>query len=238
MATVTAATTTERVIEKRTGFPVGRGSGNGRNGRGPGGGGGDRHDRHDNDDSSAEKYRIGIWVVLAGVTMMFTALTSAYIVRSVSIDGSRDWKPIAMPRMVLVSTALIILSSITFSIARRALRKGQSEQYRNWLSVTGLLGIAFLIGQYLTWRHLVAEGIYLSSNPHSSFFYLLTATHAIHLMFGLLAIGVLIVKAWRVSPNDSAQISRRTVGTHAVSIYWHFMDGLWIYLFLLLFVWR
>src|SRR4051794_29898519 len=115
MATVTAATTTERVIVKRPGRPVGRGSGNGHNGRGPGGGGGDRHDRHDNDDSSAEKYRIGIWVVLAGVTMMFTALTSAYIVRSVSIDGSRDWKPIAMPRMVLVSTALIILSSITFS---------------------------------------------------------------------------------------------------------------------------
>jgi cytochrome c oxidase subunit 3 len=236
---VTTVTSTERVLDKKVGLRGRTGSGNGRNGRGPfGGGGGKGGDDGFNDDRPAEKYRIGIWVVLAGVAMMFTALSSAYIVRSVSIDGSHDWQPIAMPPMLWLSTGTILLSSVTFSLAQRNLKSERREQYRYWLSVTGVLGVGFLVSQLLSWRELVAHGIYLSSNPHSSFFYLLTAVHGIHLIFGLLGLSYVLFKAWRKLNVERREFARRTAGSDAVAIYWHFMDGLWIYLFLLLFVWR
>ena len=84
----------------------------------------------------------------------------------------------------------------------------------------------------------MAQGVYLASNPHSSFFYVLTAVHGVHLIFGLLALSILIFKSGRPGDIGSPAYGRQTRGAHAVSIYWHFMDGLWIYLFLLLFVWR
>jgi len=237
MATVTAVGSGEGLSKVKSTIGSVPPNGNGRNGRGPGGGG--PHGSDDSDNASeAEKYRIGIWVVLAGIAMMFTALTSAYIVRSVSIDGSRDWQPIAMPRMLPVSTALIVLSSVTFGFARRMLKQGRKQQYRNWLLATGVLGVGFLVSQLFAWRELVAQGIYLASNPHSSFFYLLIAAHAVHLIFGLLALAVLIFKSGKPGDIGTKEYGKQTRGAHAVSIYWHFMDGLWIYLFLLLFVWR
>jgi cytochrome c oxidase subunit 3 len=182
----------------------------------------------------ARRYRIGMWVGLASIAMMFTSLSSAYIVRAAS---SSDWFPLLMPRVLLLSTALILVSSFTVELARRKLKSSLFTQYSSYLLITGLLGLAFLASQLVAWRQLAKQGIYLASNPHSSFFYLLTATHGLHLIGGLLALSFLWLRSRRPVEKASA-VANRQAAADAVSIYWHFMDALWIYLFLLLFLWR
>jgi cytochrome c oxidase subunit 3 len=180
------------------------------------------------------RYRIGMWVALASIAMMFTALSSAYIVRSAS---SNDWYPLVMPRVLLASTAIIVMSSGTLEVARRKLKASIVSGYSRWLLITALLGLAFLVSQLIAWRQLRAQGVYLSSNPHSSFFYLLTAAHAVHLFGGLLALLYLLLRVRTLLVNGGIDV-RKKAAADAVSIYWHFMDVLWIYLFLLLFFWR
>jgi len=179
------------------------------------------------EDVLGSRYRIGMWVSLASIVMLFTSLSSAYVVRSGVMN---DWFPIAVPRVMFGSTALILLSSVSIEIARRSLKRGLSQSYSRYLLLTTALGLGFLVSQVVAWRQLAKQGIYLASNPYSSFFYLLTGAHAVHLTGGLLALGFL----WLRSRN---QVGRQAVAD-AVSIYWHFMDALWIYLFLLLFLWR
>ncbi len=181
--------------------------------------------------SSANRYRIGMWVALASILMMFTALSSAYIVRAASAN---DWQPLKMPRIVLLSTALIIISSFTLEAARRKWKDTVSDGHRRWLLVTMALGIGFLISQLLTWRQLARQGIYIASNPHSSFFYLLTAAHGVHLLGGLAALAYLLLRA-RAPQEDELAVAKSQAGADAITIYWHFMDFLWLYLFVLLF---
>lgn len=185
-------------------------------------------------DSWDARYRIGMWVALAAILMMFTSLTSAYIVRAAS---GTDWRPIAMPRILLLSTALIVISSAAIEAARRKLKAGFESAYRKWLWLTTTLGVGFLVSQLLAWRQLVRQGVYVASNPHSSFFYLLTATHGVHLLGGLLALAYLLVRTRKPSEDDEIR-EKRQASAGAVTLYWHFMDALWIYLFLLLFYWR
>jgi cytochrome c oxidase subunit 3 len=204
---------------------------------GPNGNGSKRHDDFRDPESQGNRYRIGMWVGLASVAMMFTSLSSAYIVRSAS---SNDWTPLPMPRVLLLSTALILGSSVTLEVARRKLKAGLSALYKQWLLITVILGLAFLVAQLFAWRQLVRQGIYLASNPHSSFFYLLTGAHGVHLMGGLLGLLFLSVR-WRrprIDATEKTSIAKRKAATDAVTVYWHFMDALWIYLFLLLFLWR
>ena len=147
----------------------------------PGPNGNGKRDGHDSlfhDDGSA-RYRVGMWVGVAGIAMLFVGLSSAYIVRAAS---ATDWQPLIMPRILWLSTTLILLSSITIETARRKLKASQDQAYIGWLSLTGLLGVGFLVSQLLAWQHLWRQGVFLASNPHSSFFYLLTATHGIHII--------------------------------------------------------
>jgi cytochrome c oxidase subunit 3 len=175
-----------------------------------------------------------MWVGVAGIAMMFVGLSSAYIVRAAS---ATDWRPLTMPRILWLSTTLIVLSSVTIETARRKLKASQAQAYVAWLSLTGLLGLGFLVSQLLAWQHLWRQGVFLASNPHSSFFYLLTATHGIHIIGGLLALLYVLFRA-RAQATDKVAIAKKQGRAEAVGIYWHFMDGLWIYLFLLLFLWR
>jgi cytochrome c oxidase subunit 3 len=184
--------------------------------------------------TSGSRYRVGVWVLIAGVAMFFTALTSAYIVRAAS---ATDWRPIALPRILWLSTILILVSSGTLEAARRSLKQLLDRRYVSWLVVTGFLGVGFLLSQWLAWTQLVRQGIFIKSSPHSSFFYLLTASHGLHLLGGLLGLLYLLVRT-RQEPADEVAKAKRQGRADAVSIYWHFMDGLWIYLFLLLFLWR
>jgi cytochrome c oxidase subunit 3 len=186
-------------------------------------------------DARFDRYRIGMWVALASILMMFTALSSAYVVRAASAN---DWIPLAMPRVLLLSTALILISSVTLEAARRKLKAASQGGYTRWLLMTVLLGVGFLASQLVAWKQLARQGVYLTSNPHSSFFYLLTATHGVHLLGGLLALVFLLARTQRQAKRAAAAGARRQAAADAVTIYWHFMDALWIYLFLLLFLWK
>lgn len=186
------------------------------------------------DNFVGNRYRIGMLVSLASIAMLFTSLSSAYIVRS---GVTYDWYPIAVPRVMFGSTALLILGSVSIELARRKLKHGLSKTYSRYLLLTLLLGLGFLVSQLIAWRQLAAHGLYISTHPHSSFFYVLTGAHGVHIAGGLLA----LVFLWRRSlrPLDNARlIAKRQAAADAVAIYWHFMGALWIYLFLLLFLWR
>ena len=180
------------------------------------------------------RYRVGMWVSVASIAMLFTSLTSAYIVRSAT---SYDWLPVAVPRALFVSTGLLLLSSITLELARQKLKRSLADSYLRYLLLTVLLGIVFLASQLSAWRQMARQGVYLASHPHSSFFYLLTGAHGVHLLGGLLALMFLWLRSRR-QLSESAVVARRQAAADAVTIYWHFMDALWIYLFLLLFLWR
>ena len=228
--TVTSAkTVTEKVAKGgRTSFPKGNGKGpRGNGGGGFGGGEGPQ-------PFSPDRYRIGMWIGLASILMLFTALSSAYIVRAA---GASDWRPLAMPRLLWLSTGINLASSFTLEIARRSVRSGREQNYSRWLLATLLLGLGFLVSQFLSWRQLVAQGIYLASNPHSSFFYLLTGIHGLHLLGGIIGLDYLLLRTWRRRVEADAEAKRQATAD-AVPIYWHFMDALWLYLFGLLFFWR
>ncbi|MDT7602126.1 MAG: cytochrome c oxidase subunit [Acidobacteriota bacterium] len=192
---------------------------------------GDQHQR----DETPHHYRIGMWVAVASILMLFMALTSAYVFRA-AVSG---WQQLRTPPLLWVSTGVILASSVSFELARRGLRRDDAAAYQRWLGVAVLLGFAFLASQFLAWRGLIAQGVYLASSPHSSFFYLLTALHALHLSGGIAALCYLLLRARREARGTTAvnKVKRRAA-VDAVGIYWHFMDGLWIYLFGLLFLWR
>jgi cytochrome c oxidase subunit 3 len=139
-----------------------------------------------------------------------------------------------MPWMLILSTGIILTSSVTMSGARRSLRQGSERRYRRFLLITFLLGLGFLASQLLGWRQLVAQGAYFSGHPHSSFYFLFTGAHGVHLLGGIFGLCYLVVRA----PRWLAEPEKRQTLTDVVALYWHFMDGVWVWLFLLLFVWK
>lgn len=166
---------------------------------------------------------------LAAIVMFFMALVSSYIVRK-GLGG--DWRPIELPRILWLNTAILVASSATIEVARRKLGTGPFGSFRRWWGLTTGLGILFLIGQVQAWRQLSAAGVFLASNPSSSFFYVLSAAHGLHLLGGILALLYVAFRAWQRS-----RITRATAAELS-SIYWHFMDGLWVFLLLLLYLGR
>jgi len=182
-------------------------------------------------DSSGEPTRTGIWVGLSAIGMMFAALTSALYVRE---GASTDWHHIVLPPILWFNTLALIASSIALEVARRrigAFMRGQ-ETNRSvpmlWLQVTMLLGLVFVVGQYLAWLNLRAQGLYLPTNPNSSFFYVFTGVHVLHVLGGLGGLTRVMLK-FRSTTNP---LRRSTLD--ATSYYWHFMGMLWIYLLFVL----
>jgi cytochrome c oxidase subunit 3 len=182
-------------------------------------------------DHSRPTSSSAIWVAMFAISMMFAAFTSALIVRK---GSSMDWQSFTLPSILYFNTFLLLLSSVTLEIARRrvdAFMKGsRSSAVRptRWLYITLSLGLLFVIGQYIAWQQLRAEGMYLATNPSSSFFYVLTATHALHVLGGL---GGLI---YVISKLHQLTLRRNTIV--ATARYWHFMGALWVYLMLLLWI--
>jgi len=171
----------------------------------------------------------GIWVILFAITMMFAAFSSALFVRK---GASLDWRTFTLPSILYFNTIVLLASSVTLELARRRIAafmsaaKTGAEKPSLWLYVTLSLGLVFVGGQYAAWTQLRAQGLYLATNPSSSFFYVLTAFHAVHVLGGLGGLGY-------VARKLSVGTLRRSTLT-AASRYWHFMDLLWLYLLLLL----
>ncbi len=183
------------------------------------------------DDHSSVASRTGIWVGLAAITMSFAAFTSALVVRQ---GAAMDWRHFSLPWVLYLNTAVLFASSVALEISRRrvaAFARGLETDRAiplAWLYLTLGLGLIFVAGQYAAWLQLRAQGLYLSTNPSSSFFYVLTAMHGLHVLGGL---GGLLLVISRLSKRIPT-LRRSTLDT--ASYYWHFMDVLWLYLLLLL----
>lgn len=220
---------------------LGAGGGNKNNGGGGGGGNGGDNDNRKNEyieeaePQPSNKFRIAMWFLLLVVLMTFGGLISAYIV--VSTNGVLEWNPFDLPKQIWVSTFLILASSITYQIAQAALNKENQIKAKNYFLATTVFGGMFIASQLLAWFALAKSGVYVASNPYAGFFYILTAVHAVHVIGGITALGFIILRVWRETGSSEELIKRRQV-VGAVGWYWHFMDGLWIFLVLLLGFWK
>jgi Heme/copper-type cytochrome/quinol oxidase, subunit 3 len=194
--------------------------------------------------------RLGLGVGLLGIVMVFVSFTSAYVVRQglPTLDPrtntlARDWLPMPLPALLFVNTGLLLLSSVTMELARRLVRRdilltrapsvpgvsARRERTFFWLALTVVLGVSFLRGQWIVWGQLAASGFYLATSPSSSFVYLLTGTHGVHLLGGILALlaaGAILLFC--------RQVESRVVVLDVTAWYWHFMALLWIYILCLL----
>lgn len=179
--------------------------------------------------SSRKASFTALLVLLAASTMVFAAFTSAFIVRRGLSD---DWVSMPKPPILFVNTVVLLVSSLLIEIARRTLRSGNRARFNFWWSGATFLGILFLVGQALAWRELKDAGVFMASNPSNSFFYVLTASHAFHLLGGVTALVYVDVQALRLSLGPA---KRTAIDVSAV--FWHFLDGLWIYLMILFYVW-
>jgi cytochrome c oxidase subunit 3 len=180
-------------------------------------------------DYSPPPSSTAIWVLLFAITMMFAAFSSALFVRK---GSSLDWRTFTLPSILYFNTLLLLASSVTLEVSRRRVAafmgglKSQVESPARWLYITLLLGLLFVAGQYAAWSQLSAEGLYLATNPSCSFFYVLTATHALHVLGGLSGL-VYVIRGL-----SKSALRRSTLD--ATARYWHFMDVLWLYLLFLL----
>jgi cytochrome c oxidase subunit 3 len=173
------------------------------------------------------RYYTAVVVAIVAILVFFMALSSAYIARR---GVSNGWVPIKVPPILWLNTLVLLLSSATLELARRRLSGGELPLFRKLWLLTTALGVAFLAGQYLAWRQLAAQGLFISSNPASSFFYIFTGAHAVHLFGG---VAVLLFVALR---NFARSRIPRAAAAEVASYYWHFMDALWVFLLALIYI--
>jgi cytochrome c oxidase subunit 3 len=170
--------------------------------------------------------RFGLLAFLGTLSMMFIGLTSAYLVR----QTASDWRPLPAPAILWWNTGALLLSSAALEAARRGLRRLDLLTARRSMAAAGLLGLGFALGQVQAWRVLTGQGLTLASNPHSSFFYVLTGLHVVHVSGGLLWWTVAFRRLRRLALAPEAGALR------LFATYWHFLAGLWLYLLYVLFV--
>jgi len=192
-----------------------------------GDGGGDDGNRRRNWSASPKRYSTAIAIGIVAILMFFMALASAFIVLR---RGSAVWVTVHLPFVVWPNTCVLLASSFTLEAARRRLFLADLSGFQKFWLFTTVLGFLFVGGQLIAWRQLVAQGIYIASNQASSFFYIFTGAHAVHLLGGVCALLYVLVRKFK-----ETTVSRSTAAEVA-SYYWHFMDGLWIFLLALLYL--
>jgi len=174
----------------------------------------------------SRRYATAIVLGMISIVMFFMAMSSAFIFLRTT---NAKWVPLHLPSIIWLNTAILLSSSVVMEMARRRLARGDIRRFRARWSVATALGVLFLIGQLVAWRQLVVAGFYVATNQASSFFYIFTGLHGLHLFGGICA---LIYVSFR--KFEKAKVSR-SVAAEITSYYWHFMDGLWIFLFALLY---
>lgn len=223
--------------------------------RRPTGGGGDGENWGDHSDGHHGprelliRYRLGVIFALAGDLMFFVALVSAFFVRQstghfdVHDNYINDWRPLAVPTILWLNTAVLILSGVTMEMARRqlfreidvmeewlGLGRPAVKRAAPWLGATLVLGLMFLAGQSIAWMQLTQEGFrFMSADPSSHFFYLITGIHGLHLVFGIFALAGALIGLFTLK-----KIEYRQVAVDCTAWYWHTMGLFWIFLFVLL----
>jgi cytochrome c oxidase subunit III len=231
MSGIPIAEETEIIIDDAGGgggLPPERRDG-GRGGHGGGDGEGESGDHHNHGASgvpSQRQYSTAVAVGLVSILMFFMALASAFIVLKIVSDV---WRPVRLPHILWLNTAILLASSFTLEVAKKKLASFDAIGFRRFWNLTTLLGVLFLVGQFVAWLQLFHGGIYISSTQSSSFFYIFTAAHGLHLLGGVAALLFVALRDFR-----KGKISRATAA-EVTSYYWHFMDGLWLFLLALMY---
>jgi cytochrome c oxidase subunit 3 len=173
--------------------------------------------------------KFALWLFMVSVIMIFGALTSAYIVR----QAEGNWLDFEMPSMFWVTTGIILASSLSMHWAYLSAKKDNLEMTKLAMTITLILGIAFLAGQWLAWQQLIANGIHFVGNESSaisgSFLYVISGMHGVHIISGVIFLIVVLVAVFRFRVH-----SKKLVQIEMCATYWHFLDGLWLYLFVFL----
>jgi len=192
-----------------------------------GGGGGHAPDPR---RPNSRKYSGAVLLAITSITIFFLVPTAAFL--ALRLSKPHNWSGIHLPGILWLNTLVLLSSSATLEVARRKLRSYDAKGFRRMWTLTTVLGLLFVSGQVIAWRQLAVQGAYTTARLASSFFYVFTAMHAVHLLGGVCA---LLYVEWH--RFDTARISRRFAAEIA-SYYWHFMDGLWVFLLVLLYFGR
>lgn len=169
--------------------------------------------------------KFALWLFMVTVVMLFAAWTSAYIVR----QAEGNWLDYDLPEIFWLTSGIVVLSSITLQWAYFSAKKDNFVQLRLGMVFTVILGIAFLIGQWYSWIALVDRDVFFVGNPAGSFLYVLTGMHGLHLISGLIFLIIVLISSFQFKVHSKAMVSMEMLTT-----YWHFLGGLWLYLFLFL----
>ena len=194
---------------------------------GDGGDGGDGDRRRRPGPPSQRRFSTAIVLGMLSILMLFLALAAAFLALK---HNNPFWVSLHLPRILWINTAILLASSVTLELARRRLSIGDLSRFGRLWRITTALGVLFVVGQLVAWLQLVKAGVFIASNQASSFFYIFMAVHGLHLLGGIAA---LLYVAFR--KFEQAKISRNTA-TQITSYYWHFMDGLWVFLLALLYL--
>jgi cytochrome c oxidase subunit 3 len=215
----------------QTGGPSGGGPGD------PGwddrGGGGDGDDDSDDSRYLPDLSIFGMRLMLVSITILFIVISIVYFALA---QSAKYWEPIRIPQLLWFSTAIILASSWTFETARSYFRKRDPSTYTRWLSLTVLLGGAFLTSQIFALRQLIAQGLYLQGNPHRFLFLLITSVHGLHLLGGLLMLVYMLVHLSLHPRTFNTEFRRQNARNGVAALYWHWLAGLWIAMFVMLIV--
>ena len=181
-----------------------------------------------------DKSKLITGFLLLAIGMTFAGLIGAYVV--LATNKAMEWKPFEMPYQIWISTIVILASSLTYEMARRAVERAEVAGSRRWFVATTALGGIFVASQIIVWLDLVNRGFYMRANPYAGFFYILTAAHLVHVAAGIAALGSILLRSWYPSYSD-AESTRRNDLARSIGWYWHFMAILWVVLFVTLAFW-
>ena len=174
---------------------------------------------------SMQPKKFALWLFIVTVIMIFAALTSAYIVR----QAEGNWLVFELPNLFLVTTGIILASSGTMHWAYLSVKRDSLESAKVAIAITTVLGVSFLAGQYMAWGELVKNNIYLVGNPSGSFVYVISGLHGLHIIGGVVFLIVVLVSVFRLKIH-----SKNLLRIEMCATYWHFLGGLWLYLFVFL----
>jgi cytochrome c oxidase subunit III len=175
-------------------------------------------------------YGIALVATLAFVTVTFAALVLVFVLRS---RTAFNWTHIFLPPLLWLDTLILIASSTTFAVGHRKLRADDQLGFFRWIRYTAVLGVLFLLGQFVVWWQILGSGQLMRNNPHSSFFFILSGMHGVHILVGLGGLAVLLYRTQEPASGPRWQMHTRVLA-NAVAIFWHYLDGLWVVLFALL----
>lgn len=174
---------------------------------------------------SMHPQKFAMWLFMISVTMIFASFTSAYIVKK----AEGDWLIVDFPQMFAITSVIIVISSLTMHFAYISAKRDNLTNIRIGLVLSGLLAIAFTGGQLMAWGDLVAQDVYFNANPAGSFIYVFTGVHGLHLLGGLIFLGIVLYRAFKYRVHSRSMVSIEMCAT-----YWHFLGGLWLYLYIFL----